>query len=76
MSEARYLRVAALKPAGPPGNHLESSESTFGFDDALVASTASPFAQPFVDGPVQVGNRFCVLPMEGSTQRPPASRAI
>ena len=25
----------------------------------------SPFRQPFVDGPVRVGNRFCVLPMEG-----------
>ncbi len=25
----------------------------------------SPFGQPFVDGPVRVGNRFCVLPMEG-----------
>ena len=29
------------------------------------AAAESPFGQPFVDGPVRVGNRFCVLPMEG-----------
>ena len=65
MSEARYVRVAALKTAALFRNHLESSGIDLGFDDALVAPTESPFAQPFVDGPVRVGNRFCVLPMEG-----------
>ena len=32
---------------------------------ALLPPAESPFRQPFVDGPVRVGNRFCVLPMEG-----------
>ena len=65
MSEARYVRVAALKTAALLRNHLESSGIDLGFDDALVPPGESPFAQPFVDGPVRVGNRFCVLPMEG-----------
>ena len=65
MSEARYVRVAALKTAALFRSHLESSGIDLGFDDALVPPAESPFAQPFVDGPVRVGNRFCVLPMEG-----------
>ena len=65
MSEARYVRVAALKTAALLRSHLESSGIDLGFDDALVPPGESPFAQPFVDGPVRVGNRFCVLPMEG-----------
>jgi hypothetical protein len=31
----------------------------------LLPPAESPFARPLVDGAVRVGNRFCVLPMEG-----------
>ncbi len=65
MSDARYVRVAALKTADLFRRHLESSGIDLGFDDALLPPAESPFRQPFVDGPVRVGNRFCVLPMEG-----------
>ena len=65
MSDARYVRVAALKTADLFKRHLESSGIDLGFDPALLPPAESPFGQPFVDGPVRVGNRFCVLPMEG-----------
>jgi NADPH2 dehydrogenase len=65
VSDARYVRVAALKTADLFKRHLESSEIDLGFDPALLPPAESPFGQPFVDGPVRVGNRFCVLPMEG-----------
>ncbi len=65
MSEARYVRVAALKTADLFRRHLESSGIELGFDPSLLPPAESPFRQPFVDGPVRVGNRFCVLPMEG-----------
>ncbi len=65
MSDARYVRVAALKTADLFRRHLESSGIDLGFDSALLPPAESPFREPFVDGPVRVGNRFCVLPMEG-----------
>ena len=75
MSEARYVRVAALKTADLFRRHLESSGIDLGFDDTLLTPAESPFRQPFVDGPIRVGNRFCVLPMEGWDGTATASRA-
>ena len=65
MSETRYVRVAALKSADLFRKHLTSSSIDLAFDDVLLPPGESPFAKPFVDGPIKVGNRFCVLPMEG-----------
>jgi len=65
VSDTRYVRVAALKTADLFKRHLTSSRIDLGFDDALLPPGESPFAQPFVDGSIRVGNRFCVLPMEG-----------
>ena len=65
MSDNRYVRVAALKNAGVFRRHLESSGIDLAFDDELLPPADSPFGAPFVDGDTRVGNRFCVLPMEG-----------
>ena len=35
------------------------------FDDTLDAAGASPLARPFELDGIRVGNRFCILPMEG-----------
>jgi 2,4-dienoyl-CoA reductase-like NADH-dependent reductase (Old Yellow Enzyme family) len=65
VSRTRYPRVATLKTAAAFRQHLERSDIALAFDDELAAAAASPFARPIeVDG-VRVGNRFCVLPMEG-----------
>jgi NADPH2 dehydrogenase len=58
-----YPRVAALKTAAAFRAHLERSNITLPFDDSIDPSGA--LAQPIeVDG-IRVGNRFCILPMEG-----------
>jgi NADPH2 dehydrogenase len=46
-------------------SHLQRSGIPLAFDDELVAAAASPLAQPIEVGEVRVGNRFCILRMEG-----------
>ena len=65
MSEARYVRVAALKNADLFRRHLQAGGIELGFDETLLPPPESPLARPFEAGGVRVGNRFCVLPMEG-----------
>ena len=65
MSETRYPRVAALRTAEAFGAHLAGEGITLPFDRELAAAGQSPLGQPFELGGVRVGNRFCVLPMEG-----------
>ena len=65
MSEARYPRVAAMKNAAAFAQHLSAERIQLGFDPELAPPESSPLAQPFELGGVRVGNRFCVLPMEG-----------
>jgi NADPH2 dehydrogenase len=60
-----YPRVAALKTAGAFRDHLVRSGIPLEFDAALDAPGASPLAQAIDVDDVRVGNRFCVLPMEG-----------
>src|SRR5258706_11203247 len=60
-----YPRIAALKTAAAFRAHLTASGIPLEFDDRLVPPSESPLARPIeVDG-VRVGNRFCILPMEG-----------
>ena len=60
-----YPRVASLKTAAAFRAHLASSGIPLNFDDQLARVGESPLAEPIeVDG-VSVGNRFCILPMEG-----------
>jgi len=60
-----YPRVASLKTAAALRAHLDRSAIPLDFDADLAAPQASPLAAPIeVDG-ARVGNRFCILPMEG-----------
>jgi NADPH2 dehydrogenase len=65
MSDTRYPRVATFKTAEAFGRHLAAAGIALGFDRELAPAALSPLARPFERGPVRVGNRFCVLPMEG-----------
>src|SRR5438105_2854871 len=56
-------RVASLKTAAAFRAHLVHSRIPLEFDDALT--TPSPLAQPLIVDGTRVGNRFCILPMEG-----------
>ena len=58
-----YPRVASLKTAAAFRTHLERSNISLQFDDRIDGSGA--LAQPLEADGVRVGNRFCILPMEG-----------
>jgi 2,4-dienoyl-CoA reductase-like NADH-dependent reductase (Old Yellow Enzyme family) len=60
-----YRRLASLKTAGQFAAHLASLGLTLGFDRELEAGPASPLAQPYQLSGFRLGNRFCILPMEG-----------
>src|SRR5262245_42614673 len=63
MSE--FPRVASLKTAAAFRAHLDRSAIGLQFDDELEPPELSPLGEAIeVDG-VRVGNRFCILPMEG-----------
>jgi NADPH2 dehydrogenase len=65
MAGTPYPRVASLKTAAAFRAHLAASGIALELDDLLSPPAESPLAQPIdVDG-VRVGNRFCILPMEG-----------
>ena len=57
--------MASLKTAAALRAHLERSAIPLDFDEALAAPAESPLARPIEAGGVRVGNRFCILPMEG-----------
>ncbi len=63
MSSPPYPRVASLKTPAAFRDHLIRSHIALELDDTVDAS--GPLAQAIeVDG-IRVGNRFCILPMEG-----------
>lgn len=65
MSRSPYPRIASLKTAAAFRTHLTRSNIALEFDDDLMPAGASPLAQPADIGGLRVGNRFCILPMEG-----------
>jgi NADPH2 dehydrogenase len=62
---AEFPRVASLKTAAAFRDRLRALNLSLEFDDSLEPPESSPLAQPFVLDGVRVGNRFCILPMEG-----------
>jgi 2,4-dienoyl-CoA reductase-like NADH-dependent reductase (Old Yellow Enzyme family) len=60
-----YPRVASFKTAEAFRAHLQRSGIDLGFDDERASAEESPLAAPLVVDDVRVGNRFCILPMEG-----------
>ena len=65
MSAPAFPRVAALKTADAFRAHLRACGARIEFDDVMAAPSESPLARSFTLDGVRVGNRFCILPMEG-----------
>jgi 2,4-dienoyl-CoA reductase-like NADH-dependent reductase (Old Yellow Enzyme family) len=65
VSAARYPRIATLRTADAFSRHLAAAGIALEFDSDLALPGQSPLGEPFQIGDVRVGNRFCVLPMEG-----------
>ena len=60
-----YRRLASFKDADEFACHIRQLGLTLGFDLEMIAGGASPLKQPYHLGALRIGNRFCVLPMEG-----------
>ncbi len=60
-----FPRVASFKTAGAFRARLRALGVSLEFDDSLDPPASSPLARPFELDGVRVGNRFCILPMEG-----------
>jgi 2,4-dienoyl-CoA reductase-like NADH-dependent reductase (Old Yellow Enzyme family) len=60
-----YRRIATLKSAEEFSDYLSQLGVTLGFDRELSRGENAPLQQPYQLDGFQIGNRFCVLPMEG-----------
>ncbi|WP_437203175.1 NADH:flavin oxidoreductase [Planctomicrobium sp. SH664] len=60
-----YPRVSTLKTAEQFRAYLTSLGVELPFDDVLQSDEAAPLAQPIAHRGGVIGNRFCILPMEG-----------
>jgi NADPH2 dehydrogenase len=65
VSGPSYPRVASLKTPAAFRDRLRACGAGLAFDDELDPPERSPLAAPFELDGVRVGNRFCILPMEG-----------
>jgi len=60
-----YGRIASLKHADEFAAYIARLGLALGFDRELTAGERSPLGQPYLLGKERIGNRFCILPMEG-----------
>ena len=61
-----YRRVASFKTAADLRAYLAQSQIDLSFDDVLARGPNAPLARPYhLPNGFTIGNRFCVLPMEG-----------
>ena len=58
-------RVAALRTAADFQEHLDSLGIVLPFDKTMQSGADAPLGQPYQLGDFTIGNRFCILPMEG-----------
>lgn len=62
----KYKRIAQLKTAGDFREYLKSIQVDLPFDEQLLQSQRSPYRNSFtLKSGKTIGNRFCILPMEG-----------
>ena len=65
MTEPNYRRIASLKTADDFAGYLEQLGLELPFDRELQAGSDAPLAQSYQLDGLKIGNRFCILPMEG-----------
>jgi 2,4-dienoyl-CoA reductase-like NADH-dependent reductase (Old Yellow Enzyme family) len=65
MTESNYRRIASLKTADVFANYLKQLGVELSFDNELRSGSDAPLAQPYQLDDFKIGNRFCILPMEG-----------
>ena len=65
MSDPGWVRIATLRTAEAFRRHLQAGGIPLDFDETLSTPAESPFASRSRPDGLRVGNRFCILPMEG-----------
>ena len=61
-----YTRIARLKDFQTFKEYIQKLEIELPFDETLEAGSQSPLAQAYtLKNGRKIGNRFCILPMEG-----------
>ena len=61
----QYRRIASLKDADDFANYIAHLGLELNFDRELIKGKDAPLQRPFQSGGLRIGNRFCILPMEG-----------
>lgn len=61
----QFPRIATLKTAAEFQAHLGTIGIPLPFDETLQPGPDSPLGQPYRRSRGDIGNRFCILPMEG-----------
>ncbi len=65
VTNPNYRRVASFKTADDFAAYLREVGADLQFDRELQTGAESVLAQPYQLGDITIGNRFCILPMEG-----------
>jgi 2,4-dienoyl-CoA reductase-like NADH-dependent reductase (Old Yellow Enzyme family) len=69
-----YSKVAQFKDVSALRSYLEELGLELPIDDVILSrSEATPLGQPLQIGPIRVGNRWCIHPMEGWDAKPDGS---
>jgi len=62
---SNYKRIASLKTADDFAKYIETVGVNLQFDRELQHGPDSPLGRPYQLDGFEIGNRFCILPMEG-----------
>src|SRR5215471_11002962 len=65
MTERTYIPIGGLRSVADFKRHLESLGLSIPCDSKVESGSESPLAQPITLAAKQIGNRFCIHPMEG-----------
>jgi NADPH2 dehydrogenase len=60
-----FPRLSTFKTAGEFRSRLAGLGLDLSLDEVVETGESAPFAQPLVRSTGSIGNRFCILPMEG-----------
>lgn len=61
----KFLKIARIKTAEDFRNHVDSLGIKLPIDSKLESGADAPLARPIERHSFRIGNRFCILPMEG-----------
>ena len=65
MRAIAYRKIASLRTASDFQSYLHQLGVSLPFDEKMQSGPDAPLSQPFKLDDKTIGNRFCVLPMEG-----------